>query len=358
MALTALLDGVGVKFFRSQQEARVKIPTFASEYKSPVFCELSVGKTSRYFVASQSDKLNAKAAANSRDKLLTKQILHRHGLNSPFGGGAAAGKLLTIQEMINAGVPRVVVKPIVGSLAKGVVLNLSPRAAADYISGNPSEKFVVEQQIIGREYRVYVAGNRVLGAFTRLPQHVIGDGLSTIQVLFQAKADGRLLNPRFNGRAVDFALAELALLRRRDRMDRIPAKGEIVGLATDALSNDAGDRVYASDTLPPAAAELCVAAVKAMGLVAGGVDVMVDQHGVPYILELNIRAMIALHSFPYPIGPWNLEVPRGILRHFLPASKVASKIVTSFDFAALEVELLREGRSDRGVNAADFATFG
>ena len=358
MALAALCDGVESRFFRSQQDAQITYPLFDAEYNRPVFQSLSFGQHRRYFVGSQSDTVSPEAALNSRDKLRTKKILHRNKLATPFGGGASADHLMAIQEIAKAGIRRVVVKPIAGSQAKGVVLNLTPRAAAEYVVSRPSETFIVEQQIIGREYRVYVAGNRMIGAFARTPQHVVGDGSATIQALMQAKAESRLRNPYFNSRPLDFAMAERVVQRRNDSMDRVPAHGEVVGLAADTLMNEAGDRNYANDTIPAAVVDLCVAATKAMGLVAAGVDVMLDQRGVPYILELNIRAMISLHCFPHPTGNWNLEVPRGIIRNFLPVRNIAPRVLTGFDYHAMTAELFREVRADSGVNAADFATFG
>gem|GEM_PF-1290954 len=358
MALAALCDGVESRFFRSQQDAQITYPLFDAEYNRPVFQSLSFGQHRRYFVGSQSDTVSPEAALNSRDKLRTKKILHRNKLATPFGGGASADHLMAIQEIAKAGIRRVVVKPIAGSQAKGVVLNLTPRAAAEYVVSRPSETFIVEQQIIGREYRVYVAGNRMIGAFARTPQHVVGDGSATIQALMQAKAESRLRNPYFNSRPLDFAMAERVVQRRNDSMDRVPAHGEVVGLAADTLMNEAGDRNYATNTISKAAADLCVAATKAMGLVAAGVDVMLDQRGVPYVLEVNVRAMISLHCFPHPIGHWNLELPRGIIRSFLPIDRITPRRVIGFDYAALKTELFREGRAVGGVNAADFASFG
>jgi hypothetical protein len=68
--------------------------------------------------------------------------------------------------------------------------------------------------------------------------------------------------------------------------------------------------------------------------------------------------MISLHCFPHPLGNWNLEVPRGIIRNFLPVRNVAPRVLTGFDYHAMTAELFREGRAYGGVNAADFATFG
>jgi D-alanine-D-alanine ligase-like ATP-grasp enzyme len=358
IALTALMDGMNVEFYRSQLEADFRHRFFNFEFSGANFFKVSSGGHHRHFLGSQSDTLGKAEVENARDKLLTKRILHQHNLNTPFGGGATAERLETLKLMMDAGVPRVVVKPMTGSLAKGVVLNLVPSAAAAHISRNPLEKFIVEQQIVGSEYRVYVVGKQAVGAFCRVPQHVVGDGVSTIKALLQAKAKSRSQNPLFIDKNIDFELAERALRRRHGHLDRVPSYGEVVGLATDTLLNDAGDRNYALDTIPCEALDLCVKAAKALMLPNAGFDVIIDQRGTPFILEANARAMISLHSFPHPVGRWNLEVPRAILRHFLPAPTSAPKVITSFDFISLRKELLREGRSSRGVNAADFATFG
>ena len=74
--------------------------------------------------------------------------------------------------------------------------------------------------------------------------------------------------------------------------------------------------------------EQVLKAAQALGLAACSFDLIVDQRGEPYILEANIRSMIGNMSFPHPAGRWNLDVPRALLRHFVPTNRITPRRVT------------------------------
>ena len=54
---------------------------------------------------------------------------------------------------------------------------------------------VLEKHHVGEDYRVLVVGDKVSGAVKRVPAHVIGDGISSIESLISEKNLARKWNP-------------------------------------------------------------------------------------------------------------------------------------------------------------------
>lgn len=357
MAMATLSDGYDLRFFCSQSEARFSSAVMGLTTKEADFFEVSDGRARCVFSASQSEKLNIPSVKLVTDKVRTKEILYRKRLNTPLGGVISSSNLDLLHRLVAAGVKRMVVKPVNGSLGKGTRLNLTPALVVEHIKFHPNKSFLLEQYVVGREFRIYVVGNRAVAANMRVSQNVVGDGRLTIRQLLQLRSDARKTNPFYLQRDVDFAQAELALLLNGDNINRVPVLGERVWLMTSTKADLSDEISSGLEYASAATLDLCVKAAKALGLAACAFDLIVDQQGEPFILEANIRAMIGNMSFPNFQGRWNLDVPRALIRHFIPSNSLTARRVTGFDYAAMKAELFREGRTSRGVNAADFATF-
>jgi len=357
MAMAALSDGYDMRFFRSQREAHFSCAVMGLTTKEASFFEVSDGRKRSIFSGCQSEKLNIPSVKLVTDKLRSKEILHRKRLNTPAGGAVSVDNLDLLHRFAAAGITRLVVKPVTGSLGKDTRLNLTPAKVAEHVRLNPKQRFLVEQHVVGREFRIFVVGSKAVAANRRFPQNVVGDGLRSTRQLLKLRSDCRKTNPFFFQRDVDFAQAEMALLLNGDSYDRIPALGERVWLMTSTKADLSDEITGGLEHASPAAIDLCIKAAQALGLAACAFDLIVDQRGEPFILEANIRSMIGNMSFPHPAGRWNLDVPRALLQHFLPTNRIRPRRVTGFDYAAMKAEIFREGRAEGGVNAADFATF-
>src|SRR5699024_5153499 len=95
----------------------------------------------------------------------------------------------------------VVVKPTEGSFGRGVITNITSNTelqhAVEYLFDNRLEKeIIVEKFVTGKDYRIYVVENEVVGAILRLPPNVTGDGNSSISKLIDLKNEERMTNPR------------------------------------------------------------------------------------------------------------------------------------------------------------------
>lgn len=358
VTLAALAQGLSVTFFRSQREAGLKNAMFAQEVSEPIFYRVSNGRRAHFFNGTQSDRTSAAAALTTKDKLKTKALLHAKNLNTPVGGLMSAQDHRLLGRMHQAGVKWFVIKPVAGSLGKGIFLHQSAAQVCQYLQANPKESYLVEQHISGFEHRVYVVDGKAVTAYNFVPDHIVGNGHDTVRTLFAARQDQRTYNPWVIDKPTDTAQVEMALLGRGCYWSDVPAHGQIIWLSGNSFPDMNGNWMYSLDTLPDAAKQLAVSATKAVSAYNAGVDILVTPSGESFVLELNIRAWIAGHSFPYPRGNFNLTVPNALIHSLYGQPTAAPREVSGFDFQALGAEVFREGRTSKGVEAADFAQFG
>jgi hypothetical protein len=131
------MHGLDVTFFRNQREAELKNPLFSDAVSEPIFYRVSNGRRAHFFNGSQSDRTSATAAFTTRDKLKTKALLHAKNLNTPAGGLMSAKDHSLLGRMHQAGVKWFVIKPVAGSLGKGVFLHQSAEQVFQYLQANP-----------------------------------------------------------------------------------------------------------------------------------------------------------------------------------------------------------------------------
>lgn len=358
VTLAALAQGLSVTFFRNQREAGLKNPMYANEVTEPIFYRISNGRRAHFFNGTQSDRTSAAAALTTKDKLKTKALLHAKNLNTPVGGLMSAQDHALLGRLHQAGVKRFVIKPVAGSLGKGIFLHQSAQQVFQYLQANPKERFLVEQHISGFEHRVYVVDGAAVSAYQRVPNHVVGNGHDTIRTLFSARQDKRNRNPMLVDKPADMAEVEMALLLRGCALSDVPASGQIVWLAANAMPSNQSDYIPSFGSLPEAAKRLAGAAAKAVAGYNVGLDMLVEPSGEAYVLEVNIRAYIGSHSFPHPNGECNLTVPNALIQSLFGPPTTVPREVLGFDFQALGAEVFRDGRTSKGVEAAGFAQFG
>jgi len=356
VSVAALVRGGEVRFFRSQNEAGIRIASFPPKFKSAQLYSVKVGPKQHFFNASAGDNVSFQTAAATQDKIRTKLALSQAGIATPFGGLVHAGEMQVFDKLAEKGVTHVALKPVIGSLGRGVLLNLPIDSARQEVLRHPTRRYLAEQMISGAEFRIMVVGGKVVAAHRFVPQNVVGDGENTIRALIKAATEARKRNPAyfdvpFNGREII-----KRIILAKENLDRVPAKGEFVLLTTSPLAKNS-DRVPCHDILPKAFTDVCLRAAKVLGSNNCGLDVMLTRRDEIFVFEANTRPGLANQCFPHPTGKWNLDVPNAILDLFFPNHQSKDRDVLSYDFAALKAELLREGRTSKGVNAADFATF-
>jgi cyanophycin synthetase len=356
LSLAALSQGLDVKFFRSLKEAGFSHDCFLQVVGLPTFYRVSHGRRHRHFHGAMSEQVSRDASLQTKDKISAKAMLHRRNLATPVGGMVSQSRMQLLDALVAAGVQRFVLKPIAGSLGKNTFVNQSAAAVRDYLSNNAGD-YLLEQYINGAEHRLFVVKGKVVAAYRFVPMHVVGNGKDTIRSLLETRLASREGNPFLIGRKPEAAEVELVLLMQKLKWDDVPAQDKTIWLTAKQIPDGNGDFIACLDVISDAMKQLAIDAAQTLGAHSCAIDMMVDSVGQPFVLELNLRPMIAAACFPTHGRHHNLDVPNAILASLFRLSETSKKQVVAYDFAALKAELFRDGRTTKGVNAADFATF-
>ena len=233
-------------------------------------------------------------------------------------------KAVGAAEMI--GYP-VVVKPTRGSMGQGVSVGVTDAAGvrAAFALASPSGIPLVQNYIPGDDHRMLVINGELIGVVKRVPAHVVGDGVSSIEALVEvANRDPR------RGPGHRRALTFLALDERAERMlarrgyDRrsVPPAGEVVDLCDVANVSLGGIPVDVTDEVHPDNRTMAVRAALAVGLDIVGVDYLTTDISRSYldtggaICEINDKPDLRLHLFP--AAGTSRDVVRPILDMLFP----------------------------------------
>ena len=251
------------------------------------------------------------ASVLASSKPITKRRLAELGLSVPRGACfAAQSPAEAVCFAATLGFP-VVVKPSNGTQGECVYQDLeSPDEVAQALNAIERQRgnvqVMVEEQITGREHRIFITRDGLYAALLRDPAHVIGDGVSTIQELVSIQNATRI-DPRPNC-LCPIVLDEVVntFLRRRGKtLASVPARNEKVYLRNSSNVSLGGFPIDITDIVHPSVIEICKKALSAVpGLPYAGVDFMchdirkAQSPGSYAILELNPLPGIGIHIAP------------------------------------------------------------
>ena len=139
---------------------------------------------------------------------------------------------------------------------------------------------IIMQNIVeGDEYRVFVMDDCVLYSTRKYPPYVIGDGVSSRHTLLTA-------------RNADFLAYGLSNAVATGDLNAVPAEGERWSLPGRMNRSAGGEMIF--DEPPKGVSAMAIAAVRALGLRVGGVDVFtgVKDELSTRVIEINANPSI------------------------------------------------------------------
>ena len=249
------------------------------------------------------------------NKVVTKKVLQKAGFNVP------QSREFTSVEQAVASYPlfegkAVVIKPKSTNFGLGItifqqgVTNREDFFKAIEIAFREDKEVMVEDYLVGTEYRFFVLGNETLAVLLRVPANVIGDGKSTVAELVAAKNEHPLRGDGSRTPLKKIALGEIEQLQLKEQgltIDSVPAEGQLVQLRANSNISTGGDSIDMTDEMHPSYKELAVGITKAMGAAVCGVDLIIPDFKKPAenslsswgVIEANFNPMMMMHIFPY-----------------------------------------------------------
>lgn len=277
------------------------------------FVQLGYGKNRRFIQAAMCEQTSAIAVETAGDKEFTKVLLRQISIPVPRGEVA-----LTEEDAVDAldhiGVP-VVVKPLDGRQGKGVSLNISTpeqMKQAFAVAHEFSERVLIEELFVGKNYRVLVLNHRMVAASERFPAHVIGDGKNTIAELIEIENRNPMRGLGHEKPLTQIRIDEIMtayLCKAGLSLTDVPPVGETVILRESINLSTGGTAKDVTDIVHPEVAEMCERAARVVGMDICGIDLVTRDISAPVersgpgkegggIIELNAAPGLRMHLYP------------------------------------------------------------
>ncbi len=215
----------------------------------------------------------------------------------------------------------IVLKPLDGNHGKGASINVTNWEDAvlglEYAQ-KYSRRVIVERFITGHDFRVLVIDNKIVAAAQRVPAHVVGDGINSIEELIKiVNADPRRGYGHENVLTeIDIDRDSLELLEKRNfTVNSIPEKDDIVYLKSTANLSTGGTSIDVTDMMHPENVFMAERISRIIGLDVCGVDIMANnltqslKENGGVILEVNAAPGFRMHLAPSEGLPRNVAAP-------------------------------------------------
>lgn len=206
----------------------------------------------------------------------------------------------------------VVLKPLNANHGRGVSINLTTDeevivAFAEAREHGTSRAVLVESYLTGYDHRMLVVNNELVAVAKRVPGHVIGDGVHTIEQLVDIVNQ----DPR-RGVGHEKVLTRLELDNQAERLmedagytsQTILEKDQTFFLRSTANLSTGGTAIDVTDIVHPDNRDMAIRAIRAIGLDIGGVDFLTEDISKSYkeigggICECNAAPGFRMHVAP------------------------------------------------------------
>ena len=249
------------------------------------------------------------------NKVVTKKVLAKAGFNVPqsieFTDVKSAVENFPLFEN-----RAIVIKPKSTNFGLGIsifqqgVTDRDDFAKAVEIAFREDKEIMVEDYLLGTEYRFFVLGDQTLAVLLRVPANVIGDGVHTVAELVAVKNDHPLRGDGSRTPLKKIALGDIEQLQLKEQgltVDSIPAEDQLVQLRANSNISTGGDSIDMTDEMHASYKEIAVGISKAMGAAVCGVDLIIPDLKQPAepslrswgVIEANFNPMMMMHIFPF-----------------------------------------------------------
>ena len=264
------------------------------------------------------------------NKTVTKKILV--AADFPVPAGAEFSSLeegLAYYPLIKD--RQIVVKPKSTNFGLGISIFQEPASLESYrkaleIAFSEDAAVLVEEFIVGTEYRFFVLDGQCEAVLLRVAANVVGDGQHTVRELVAIKNDNPLRGRDHRSPLEIIELGDIELLMLDQQGygpdDILPDRVK-VDLRRNSNISTGGDSIDVTDSMHPSYKELAADMAKAMGAWACGVDLIIpDSSAISTkenpnctCIELNFNPSMYMHSYCAE-GPGQSITPKILAKLF------------------------------------------
>lgn len=241
----------------------------------------------------------------SKHKFLAYELFRKHGIDTPktYCFHTLEEFQYIWKESFHEN--RIVIKPENKGLGKDVFLETDKTAvikAAQYILEKYKKRGLMQEFVPGHDLRIQVVGGKFFAACRRIPAHVIGNGLDTVEKLIEQKNKEKAI---YKAKNLIIITDESHILLREQGLDMhsIPETNRHVRLRKAANIGIGGDPIDVTDQVHH---EYYALAEKLSGIFGAknfAMDFVTEdeskplQEGHSSLLEINAPSMWGLHHF-------------------------------------------------------------
>ncbi|MPQ32831.1 cyanophycin synthetase [Clostridium estertheticum] len=304
-----MCEQLGVSTFNICNEAKKRgIPIIKIGEES--MFQLGYGKYSKFIQATMGNDTSAISLGIAQDKLLTKQVLSMNSL--PVSNGMRVTSVSDcISFALDIGYP-VVLKPQFGNKGKGVIGNIEHEKQLSDAYGLLAKKYediIIEEYIIGKDYRVCSVYGDIVAVSETLHPYIIGDGITSIEELIKKTNEGSRRGDDYEKDLImikiDEGLVEYLKQKNFSLEFILPEKEKLyLNLSTGGLPIDCTDLICDENI------EICKRAASAIGMDicemhVRCIDISKSLNEGGVIIDLNVAPEIRVYHNPC-IGTHNV----------------------------------------------------
>ncbi len=253
------------------------------------------------------------------DKDLTKRILHAQSIPVPQGITAS-----TMDDVNTAvflfGFP-LVTKPKDGNHGRGITTNINTKEKliqGFHFAREVSDEIIIERFVPGDDYRILLVNHKVVAVAKRMPAHVVGDGVHSVNELIAKVNSDPKRGMHHNNYLTQISADETTfsmLAEKNLSLDSIIPPGQIIYLKNTANLSSGGTAQDCTDEVHPSTIFLAQRISSLINLDVCGIDIVATDIRQPInekngaVIEVNAGPGLRMHLAPSEGSARNVAQP-------------------------------------------------